>query len=168
MIFVERLMRLTICAACLIALAPVAQAKHETVTGKVLAYIPPTGCINNTGFWTAIIKIEPTKSVNATFIRLSVAVDCGGFPPWSHEAPKDEKFKVEKLKNCDEVLEKGKNGVSVWKLTEGTQEADVPFGQVIPCYGSGDAPDSPFSRYSGVFGTAGEGFRVDGNRRRPV
>ena len=140
---------LCITSVCISGLPALGQ-HHETVSGRVVAYLGALTCLNGNGYWSMVIRVQQPKNGYSKFIRVDFSLPCENSPQWVSTKPSIQKFHLFRQKNCDAVLSGSVDGEPMqnptkpmWKYTPGTEHEALPFGQVVPCYHSIDLPLAP-------------------------
>jgi hypothetical protein len=140
-----------LCFACAcIPCLPAPRPKHETISGRVVAYSGFPACLNGNGYWSIIIRVQQPKDSNSGFIRVEFTLPCKESPEWVSTQPLNQKFRLIRQKSCDAVLtrsvpsEPPQNIDSpIWNYLPGVEHETLPFGQILPCYRSIDLPLAP-------------------------
>jgi hypothetical protein len=135
--------------ACVSALS--APGQHsEVVSGRVVAYSVPPECLNGIGYWSMLVRVQPTKERRFELIRADFSLPCDKFPEWVSAKPAVQKFRLIREKECDAVLAgsmgddpKQDLALPIWKYPPGAEHVTLPFGRVLPCYRSVDLPLVP-------------------------
>lgn len=135
--------------ACASQSAP--RHRVESVRGQVVAYSTlPFVCMNGNGSWSMIIRIESNRKPSK-LIRVPFTLPCDRSPDWISAKPSIQKFRLFRRKDCDFALEESipidwgsvRQALPVWRRPPATEQFTLPFGEVIPCYGSRDLPEVP-------------------------
>lgn len=142
---------LILCLACASVSALFAPGtKHETMTGRVVAYSDGLVCLNGNAYWSMVIRVQKPKNARSQFIRVDFTLPCDKSPQWASAKGPIQKFHLARRQDCDEVLggsiagEPNPNLVlPIWNHPPGTENETLPFGQVLPCYRSLDLPFVP-------------------------
>lgn len=129
-----------------------------------VGYSAIPSCLNGNAYWSMLIRLRPSKRAAVSFVQVAFSLPCGKEPKWVLAVPPSERFRVVRLKECDEAvltgtdrLEQLRNTgscapeltcvmplVPLWVHPPGTESIALPFGQVVPCYSSVDLPSVPF------------------------
>jgi hypothetical protein len=139
--------------------------RHETISGRVVAYSYWLGCLNGNGYWSMVIRVRQSKNILSEFIRVDFSLPCDTSPESVSAKLSIQKFRLFRQKDCDAVLEgstvetpkqepamqlestdgaiKQVPNILFWKYLPGTEHVALPFGQVLPCYRSIDLPMAP-------------------------
>lgn len=128
----------------------IAHPRTVTVTGRAVAYSSNFMCLNGNGYWSEIIRVEHPANRDSEFIQLDFSLPCDKSPTWLSTQPVTEKFRVFRKRDCDDVLTGSVDDavsqsktVPIWKYFPGAQHDELPFGHIVPCYGSPDLPEMP-------------------------
>jgi hypothetical protein len=132
---------------------PASSAGHErveTISGRVVAYSTGLLCLNGNGYWSMIIRVEVPRRTQPEFIRVDFSLPCAKSPPWISGKTSVEKFHLFRRKERDAVLPQfmriepaQEEHWPVWKSPPGNEPVALPFGKVVPAYGSVDLPLLP-------------------------
>jgi hypothetical protein len=130
---------------------PAPRSRHETITGRVVAYTTRfPSCLNGNGYWEMVIPVRQSKHIESEFVRAHFSLPCGATPDWVSAKPLERKFRLERKKDCVAVLErfvhtesKQDPTVPLWKHPQGAEQDRLPFSQITPCYHSVDMPPAP-------------------------
>lgn len=142
---------LILCLTCAsIPSLPPPGPRHETVTGRIVAYSPAMACLNGNAYWSMIVRVQQPKDAHSEFIRVDFSLPCKNFPEWVTTKPSIQKFHLFRQKNCEEVLagsagdEPTQNSsMPFWKYPPGAEHVTLPFGETIRCCRSLDLPLVP-------------------------
>ena len=146
-----RSLLLTLCFVCAsISTIPAPHIRHETISGRVVAYSTALACLNGNGCWSMVIRVQRPKDIRSEFIRVDFTLPCGKSPEWVSAKPSIQRFRLFRRKDCDAVLAefmaeepKKDPSIPIWKYLPGSENNKLPFGQVMPCYRSLDLPLAP-------------------------
>jgi hypothetical protein len=128
----------------------IAHPRTATITGRAVAYSSNPICLNGNGYWSEIIRVEHPSNRESGFIQLDFSLPCGKLPAWLSTQPVTEKFRVFRNRDCDGVLTGSVDDdvshsktLPIWKYFPGAKHDELPFGHIVPCYGSPDLPEAP-------------------------
>jgi len=128
----------------------IAHPRTVTITGRAIAYSSNPTCLNGNGYWSEIIRVEHPANRDSGFIQFDFSLPYGKSPTWLSTQPVTEKFRVFRKRDCDGVLTGSVDDdvshnktLPIWKYFPGAQHDELPFGHVVPCYGSLDLPEAP-------------------------
>jgi hypothetical protein len=128
----------------------IAHPRTVTITGRAVAYSSNLTCLNGNGYWSEIIRVEHPAGHDSGFIQFDFSLPCGKFPIWLSTQPVTEKFHLFRKRDCDGVLTGSVDDdfshsktLPVWNYFPGAPHDELPFGHVVPCYGSLDLPEAP-------------------------
>jgi len=126
--------------------------KIQVVAGHAVAYSGGQACLNESGYWSMIVRLEPDQVIADKFVRIDFSLPCGKNPKWVMAAPAKENFRLHKQVDCKVVLtgamatdskSKALPGMPVWTYTPGTESIALPFGQIVMSYMDEDLPMKP-------------------------
>lgn len=131
--------------------------RHETVSGRIVAYSTALACINGNGYWAMIIHVLKPKEPGMEFIRVDFSLPCEESPKWISAKPSVQKFRLIRNKESDGILRKfigtedlttGKKtgqdlSLPIWRHMPATEKEKLPFGQRLRGYQSVDMPLLP-------------------------
>lgn len=129
---------------------PVSHPRHETISGRVVAYSGIPTCLNGNGYWSIVIRVQKPKDGASEFVLVDFSLPCGKSPEWVSTKPSVQKFRLSRQKDCDSVLKESTTAeheqdlvVPIWNYPPGAEHEKLPFGQLLPCYRSVDLPLAP-------------------------
>ena len=142
----------------MIALAPwslpasESSPKIETVTGQVVAYSNDLVCLNGSGYWSMLIRVQ-NHSARSEFIQVRFSLPCNESPEWLNRKPPVQKFRLRREQSADSVLKEFLEcapassqpcpHLQMWKRVPSAEKETLPFGKVVPNYRSADLPLRP-------------------------
>lgn len=131
-------------------LSAIAASRAVTVIGRVTAYSVSPACLNGNAYWSMLIRVQKPKSPGSRFIRVDFSLPCGQIPQMVSAESSVQQFHLFRNKDCDVALERSTDAANVkdlslpiWTRPKGAGNDVLPFGQVLPCYGSVDLPLAP-------------------------
>ena len=123
---------------------------HETISGRVVAYSGGLACLNSAASWSMVIRVQHPNDPSSKFLRVDFSLPCKKIPEWVSTKPSIQRFRLFRQKSCDDVLLASADkpvpdslDMALWKYPPGTEGERLPFGQIVPCYGSVDFPLIP-------------------------
>ncbi len=126
--------------------------KITVVAGHVVAYSGGQACVNESGYWSMIVRLEPDQAIPDKFVRIDFSLPCGKNPKWVAAAPAKENFRLHRQVDCKVMLtgamatdgkSKALPGMPIWTYTPGTEPVALPFGQIVMSYEDEDLPMKP-------------------------
>jgi hypothetical protein len=124
---------------------PVPQVRHQTVSGRVVAYGAGNAltCLNGNAYWSMVIRVQRPADVESEFILVPFSLPCGkSVPQWLSAKPELRRFRLFRMKDRDAVLDefmsmtdattnKPISDLPIWTYPARAQRERLPFGQVV-------------------------------------
>jgi hypothetical protein len=148
------LLFLTLASLACDCLPAIASQRHETITGRIIAYSKPLECLNGNAYWSMIVRVVETKHASRLFVRVNFSLPCEKSPAWPSAKSTTQKFRLIRDKGSDQILvefmdsihastEQEAQRLPLWTLVSGAEQEKLPFGKIVPSYLSVDLPLAP-------------------------